>query len=151
MECYVHPKSCYVPKHKQEVSCYFGAMEVNPYFYCFYHIALDLELTNQLLTWRLTAAQIVARTLPDWNLILKFTTLTKCRTFLSHTIKKRYPLHSFYLHTSKIYNTFLAIGQPWKSLCGFLRFGQLSTSNFLWLSKSTTFPIVQTVLKNTIF
>ena len=34
-----------------------------------------------------------------------------------------------------------------KSLCGFLRFGQLSTSNFLWLSKSTTFLIVQTVLK----
>ena len=38
-----------------------------------------------------------------------------------------------------------------KSSCGFLRFGQPSTSIFLWVSKSIIFPIVQTVLKNTIF
>ena len=34
-----------------------------------------------------------------------------------------------------------------KSLCGFLRFGQPSTSDFLWLSKGNVFPIVQSVLK----
>ena len=34
-----------------------------------------------------------------------------------------------------------------KSLCGFLRFGQPSTSDFLWLSKRNVSPIVQSVLK----
>ena len=38
-----------------------------------------------------------------------------------------------------------------KSLCGFLRFGQPSTSDFLWLSKRNVFPIVQSVSKNTVF
>ena len=38
-----------------------------------------------------------------------------------------------------------------KSLWGFLRFGQPWTSDFLWLSKSTIFPIIQTVLKISCF
>ena len=38
-----------------------------------------------------------------------------------------------------------------KSLCGFLRFRQPSTSDFLSLSKGSVSRIVQSVLKNTVF
>ena len=38
-----------------------------------------------------------------------------------------------------------------KSLCGFLRFGQPSTSDVLLSSKKNVFPIVQSVLKNIVF